>query len=290
MRVLILGAGGMLGHKILERLAGDCEAIGTLRGSGEPYKSARALAGANLRLGVSAEDLGSVALALDETRPQAVVNCVGIVKQREAAKDPASSIAINALFPHLLAGLCRERGARLLHFSTDCVFSGRRGPYRESDPSDAEDLYGRTKFLGEVDGAGCLTIRSSIIGREIAGRAGLLEWFLAQRGHRVKGFAGALYSGLTTLAMADLVFDLLTRFPDIEGVWHVSGGAISKFELLHLINEVYDAGVTIERDNSFLCDRRLDSSRFRARTGFEPWSWRSMIKSMREDRTAYDAI
>jgi len=290
MRVLVLGAGGMLGHKILERLAGDCEAVGTLRGSGEPYKVARALAGARLRLGVSVEDLGSVARALDETRPHAVVNCIGIVKQRQAANDPASAIAINALFPHLLAALCRERGARLLHFSTDCVFSGRCGPYRESDPSDAGDLYGRTKFLGEVGGAGCLTIRSSIIGREIAGRAGLLEWFLAQRGHRVKGFAGALYSGLTTLAMADLVFDLLTRFPDIEGVWHVSGAPISKFELLHLINEVYDAGVTIERDNSFLCDRRLDSSRFRARTGFEPWSWRSMIEAMHEDRTAYDAI
>ena len=290
MRVLVLGAGGMLGHKILDRLAKGCETIGTLRGSGEPYKSARALAGANLRLGVSAEDLGSVARAVDETRPHAVVNCIGIVKQREAAKDPASAIAINALFPHLLAGLCRERSARLVHFSTDCVFSGRRGPYRESDPSDAEDLYGRTKFLGEVGGAGCLTIRSSIIGREIAGRTGLLEWFLAQRGHRIKGFAGALYSGLTTLAMADLVFDLIIRFPDIEGVWHVSAAPISKFELLHLFNEVYDAGVTIERDDSFLCDRRLDSSRFRARTGFEPPLWQSMIEAMREDRTAYDAI
>ena len=290
MRVLVLGAGGMLGHRILDRLARDCEAIGTLRGSGEPYKSAGALAGANLRLDVSADDLGSVARALDETRPHAVVNCIGIVKQREAANDPASAIAINALFPHLLARLCRERGARLLHFSTDCVFSGRCGPYSESDPSDAEDLYGRTKFLGEVGGAGCLTLRSSIIGREIAGRAGLLEWFLTQRSRRVKGFAGALYSGLTTLAMADLVFDLLTRCPDIEGVWNVSGPPINKFELLHLINEVYDAGVTIERDNSFLCDRRLDSGRFRARTGFEPWSWRSMIQSMQEDRIAYDAI
>jgi dTDP-4-dehydrorhamnose reductase len=290
MRTLVLGAGGMLGHKLIERLsAGGCEVIGTLRGSGEPYRSTRALAGARLRLGVSAEDIELVARALDETRAHAVINCIGIVKQREAAKDPASAIAVNALFPHLLAGLCRERGARLVHFSTDCVFSGRRGPYCESDPSDAEDLYGRTKFLGEVSAPGCLTLRSSIIGREIAGGAGLLEWFLAQRGRRIKGFAGALYSGLTTLAMADLVFDLLTRLPDIEGVWHVSGEPISKFELLQLINEVYDAGVTIERDNSFHCDRRLDSSRFRARTGFEPGSWRSMIEAMREDRTAYDA-
>jgi dTDP-4-dehydrorhamnose reductase len=291
MRVLILGAGGMLGHKLLERLStAGCEVIGTLRGSGEPYKSTRALAGGRLRLGVSAEDIESVARALDETRAQAVINCIGVVKQREAAKDPASAIAVNALFPHLLAGLCRERGARLLHFSTDCVFSGRRGPYRESDPSDAEDLYGRTKFLGEVSAPGCLTLRSSIIGREIAGRAGLLEWFIAQRGQQVRGFAGALYSGLTTLAMADLVLDLLIRFTDIEGVWQVSGEPVSKFELLHIVNDVYDTRVSIQRDDAFLCDRRLDSSRFRARTGFRPSSWRSMIEAMHRDRTPYDPI
>ena len=127
-----------------------------------------------------------------ENQPVALSVSAVLAKEREAAKDAASAIAINALFPHLLAGLCRERGARLLHFSTDCVFSGRCGPYSESDPSDAEDLYGRTKFLGEVGGVGCLTIRSSIIGREIAGRTGLLEWRRCPVGLRIAEIAGQL--------------------------------------------------------------------------------------------------
>jgi dTDP-4-dehydrorhamnose reductase len=290
MRVMVLGAGGMLGHQILRRLGRRCETVGTLRGDGEPYRLAPALAGARLRLRVDAADIHSVARVLDEIRPDAVINCVGIVKQREAANDPVCAIDINALFPHRLVRLCRERSVRLVHFSTDCVFSGRRGPCSESDVPDAEDLYGRTKFLGEIGGPGCLTIRSSVIGREIVGRASLVEWFLSQRGRRIKGFANALYTGLTTLVMADLVADLLTGFSTLEGVWHVSSEPISKFDLLNMVNDRYDAGVTIERDDTFFCDRRLDSSRFRAMTGFVPTPWQSMIEAMHREQTAYEHV
>lgn len=287
MRVLVLGAGGMLGHKLMQRLAGDFEVVGTLRGDGEPYRSARALAGARLRPGVSADCPSSVAAALDEVRPDAVLNCIGVVKQREAAKSPVAAIGINALFPHRLAELCAPRGVRLIHFSTDCVFSGRGGPYREASASDAEDLYGRTKFLGEVDRPGCLTLRASILGREIASRHGLLEWFLSQRGGRVKGFANALYTGYTTSAMATLVAELLGRFPGLAGVWNIGTDPISKFDLLGIVNRAYELGITIDRDESFSCDRRLDSSAFRKRTGHVPAPWEKMIAEMHADPTEY---
>jgi dTDP-4-dehydrorhamnose reductase len=287
VRVLVLGAGGMLGHKLVQRLSREFAVSGTLRGDGELYRSSPALAGAGLYSGVDCSDVSTVMKVLDENVPHAVINCTGVVKQREQSKDPVDTISINALFPHLLAHLCAERSIRLLHFSTDCVFSGKGGPYREMDFADAADLYGRTKFLGEVAGDGCLTLRTSIIGRELAHHSGLIEWFLAQRGRRVNGYAGALYTGLTTNAMADVVVTLLTRFPKLSGLWHLASDPISKFELLGIVNEVYEADVEIVRDEAFLCDRRLDGTRFRAETGIMPPQWRKMIEDMQRDPTVY---
>jgi dTDP-4-dehydrorhamnose reductase len=287
LRVLVLGASGMLGHKLVQRLSRDFAVFGTLRGTGEPYRASPALAGARLLCDVDCGDLAGVTAALEHSRAEVAINCVGIVKQREQARDPVEAIATNALLPHQLARICAERAVRLLHFSTDCVFSGGRGPYREDDFADACDLYGRTKFLGEVTADRCLTLRSSIIGRELAHRKSLIEWFLAQRGGRINGFAGALYSGLTTNAMADVVATLLTHFPDLCGLFHLASEPISKFELLGLVNEAYGTGVEIVRDDAFFCDRRLDGSRFRARTGITPPPWRKMIEEMRSDTTGY---
>ena len=170
---------------------------------------------------------------------------------------------MNALFPHQLARLCGRYDARLIHFSTDCVFSGTRGCYTENDPPDAQDLYGRSKLLGEVVGPGCLTIRSSIIGHELRAGMGLLEWFMAQRGNQVRGFANALYTGLTTPAMSDLVARAASEWPDLDGLWQVASEPISKYDLLGIVNRVYGLGITIERDAEFHCDRRLDGGRFR---------------------------
>lgn len=285
--MLVLGAGGMMGHKLVQRLARDVSVTGTLRGDGEPYRSSPALVSARLRRGVDSEDLATIAAALDECRPAAVINCIGVIKQREGAKDPVEAIAVNALFPHLLVRLCAERSIRLIHFSTDCVFSGQGGPYRESDAADPTDLYGRTKLLGEVAQEGCLTLRTSIIGRELAHHASLVDWFLAQRGRRINGFARALYSGLTTHAMADVVATLLLRFPGLSGLWHLAAEPISKFALLGIVNEVYGAGVEITRDETFVCDRRLDGSRFSAATGIALPPWRQMIEEMQRDPTLY---
>lgn len=280
MRVLVLGAGGMLGHRLIRNLGREFEIAGTVRGDRPAGEVRAALPDEPLIANVTAEDAGSAARAIEQWRADVVINCIGIVKQSDEAREAVPSIVVNALFPHQLAELARQRGARLIHFSTDCVFSGTRGDYREDDNPDPVDLYGRTKLLGEVSGSGVVTLRTSIIGRELRGRLGLVEWFLSQRGGRVSGYAGAHYSGLTTGAMADVVSLVIRSHADLEGVWQVSADPITKFDLLQIVNRVYQLGVTIDRDAAFFCDRRLNSARFREQTGWRPPTWDAMIEDM----------
>ncbi|HJP95004.1 MAG TPA: SDR family oxidoreductase [Pyrinomonadaceae bacterium] len=291
MRVLILGASGMLGHKVWQHFAKRFDTYASFRQSSSYY--ARFGIFDSTRLGhVSAEDFDSVVRAVERVGPDAVINCIGIVKQDAAAKDAIKSIGVNALFPHRLAHLCGASGVRLVHLSTDCVFSGRRGNYAESDEPDATDLYGRTKLLGETDYDNCLTIRTSMIGRELQGAQGLIEWFLreAAAGHRVRGFKRAVFSGLTTTALAQVIADLLVDQPQLSGVWHVAADAINKFDLLSLVKKIYGLDIEIEPDESVFCDRSLDASRFRAATGFTPAAWPEMIEQMRQDETPYEQL
>jgi dTDP-4-dehydrorhamnose reductase len=292
-RVLVIGATGMLGHKLIQGLAArGLPVSGTMRSSSMPDTSA-----ARMALGAAREILpdvdvlqdGALQAAIEAVNPDVVINAVGVIKQLDLAKDAVTSIATNALLPHRAAALCKKRGARLIQFSTDCVFAGRKGPFAENSPADAEDLYGRSKLLGEVSGPGCLTIRSSIVGRELRGRSSLIEWFLSQRGGQAKGFAGALYTGLTTNVMSDLVGKLITEDTQVDGVWHVASEPISKYELLRMVNIHYGLGVTLERDEKFLCDRRLDGSAFAKRTGFSVPGWDTMVRQMHDDPTPYDS-
>jgi dTDP-4-dehydrorhamnose reductase len=229
---------------------------------------------------VSADDPSSLHGALNAFTPQVVINCIGVVKQLEQAADPLIAIPINSLLPHQLAAAARAHGARLVHVSTDCVFSGRKGQYSESDAPDAEDLYGRSKLLGEVTGAGCLTLRTSIIGPEPSGRAtGLLDWFLRQTGS-VRGFRRAIFSGLPTVALAELIRDFVLPNDTLEGLYHVGAEPIDKFGLLQLIRERWGKSVEIEPCDLPEIDRSLDCSVFRARTGFVPAPWPDLVASM----------
>jgi dTDP-4-dehydrorhamnose reductase len=292
IRILVLGGTGMLGHKLVQRLAARHLWVATtIRSSAIPDSpAARATLGKADRIlgGVDVLQGDQLGRAIDAAEPDVVVNAVGVIKQIKDAKDPIVSISTNALLPHRVAALCARRGVRLIHFSTDCVFSGRNGPYAEDASPDPQDLYGRSKLLGEPCGTRCLTIRTSIVGRELRGRASLIEWLISQRGGSATGYAGALYSGLTTGAIADLVGQLIVGHPDLDGLWHVSSDAISKYELLTMVNRHYRLGITLARDDKLIIDRRLDSSRFRARTGFSAANWNDMIAEMRADATPYD--
>jgi dTDP-4-dehydrorhamnose reductase len=288
MRVLILGGTGMLGHKLWQLFSQRFEAFATFRQP--PANFADLFDPARSITNVSANDFDTVVRAVAVSKPDVVVNCIGIVKQDAAAKDPVQSITINALFPHRLAELCRAAGARMIHLSTDCVFSGRAGNYSEADPTDAVDLYGRTKLLGEVAGENCLTLRTSMIGRELAGAHGLVEWFLSQEGKTVKGFRHAVFSGFTTQALAETIAWIIESQPDVEGVWHVAAEAINKFDLLSLIKERGRLSIEIEPDDAFLCDRSLNAARFRQATGFVPPTWSDMISKMFQDSTPYKEL
>ncbi len=290
MNILILGATGMLGHKLMQELSGKFDVVGTVRGNATKYAANPIIAQMPLHGDVQAESFDSVIGALASIRPDVIINCIGIIKQRPSAKSPLPSIAINALFPHRLAMLCKAMGTRLIHIGTDCVFSGRKGNYTEDDIPDAEDLYGRTKLLGEVAYPGSLTIRTSIIGRELFSKLGLIEWFMSKRGGNVQGFAGAIYTGFTTQAMASIIGEIIEKHPDLCGLWHVSSDPISKYDLLNLVNHKFKLGIVVEKNTEFSCDRSLDSTRFRSFTGFMPPTWEEMITQMADDSTPYDTL
>jgi dTDP-4-dehydrorhamnose reductase len=284
MRVLILGGTGMLGHQLVVALRHDFDTWTTVRGSVRGDLHAGLLDPNRTIAGVDVLNFDALTGAMATIRPDAVINCIGVIKQLAAAKDPLLSVAVNSLLPHRLHRLCQASGARLIHFSTDCVFSGRTGNYTEDDPSDALDLYGRSKYLGETAGEGALTIRSSIIGHELGTATGLLEWFLSQQGSRVEGYTRAVFSGFTTNEMARIVRMVLTDHPRLSGTLQVSSDRINKYDLLILIRRAYQADIEIAADDTVQIDRSLDSTRFRLLTGYAPPSWPQMIEEMAESR------
>lgn len=279
MRILILGGDGMLGHQLLCWLQPRHEVRCTVRQDLFAYAQYGLFTPANTFAGVDVRSVERLMEVFADFRPEAVVNCVGIVKQRPSAKESIPSLEINALLPHRLAVLCQTAAARLVHLSTDCVFSGKEGNYLETDPSDAEDLYGKSKFLGEVHDSHCLTLRTSIIGRELSRRKSLLEWFLAQQG-TIRGFRRAIYSGFTTLEMSRIIETMLTRYPLASGVYHVSSDPINKFDLLRLFRDKLGHQIEILPDETFVCDRSLDSSRFREEFSYRPPAWETMVAEL----------
>lgn len=285
MKVLILGASGMLGNAVYRAFssAPQHEAWGTSRTTTGPD---RFPTGDRSRLiaGVEVRDWQTVVSVVRRVEPDVVVNAVGIIKQLPIANDPLVVLPINAEFPHRLATLCDSTGVRMIQLSSDCVYSGRKGNYVESDPPDAEDLYGRSKHLGEVTGAAhVVTLRTSGIGHELGTRNGLVEWFLSQQG-RAKGYAKAIYSGLPTVELARVIRDVVVARPELSGLYHVSARAISKLDLLTLIARAYGKAIAIEPEDTLQVDRSLNSERFRLATGYAAADWPELIQQMHDNR------
>jgi dTDP-4-dehydrorhamnose reductase len=280
----------MIGHRLWLACRGRFDTVVALHGAldGQPWSSLFA-AGRALE-GVDLADEHALESVFRRARPDAVVNAAGLVKQRPHGQDAIAAIALNALLPQRLAALCVSGGIRLIHLSTDCVFSGRQGCYRESDLADPLDVYGRSKLLGEVAGSGQLTIRKSAIGRELNGRLGLLEWFLANRDQRVRGFTRALFTGLTTAALAETIVSILAEQPSLDGLWHVAAPPISKYDLLIALRDALSINVEIEPDETTVVDRSLDDSRFRFETGIPKPSWEEMIAAFAADPLPYEAL
>ncbi len=282
MRVLVLGASGMLGNamfRVLSQGAG-LEVFGTAR-SGSVRRFFASEAGQRIIAGVDVENQDSLARVFAELKPQVVVNCIGLIKQLADADDPLQALPINAMLPHRLARLCQLGGARLVHVSTDCVFTGTKGNYRESDLSDATDLYGKSKFLGEVAYPGTITLRTSIIGHELSSAHGLVGWFLAQEG-RAKGYTRAIFSGLPTVELARVVRDVVLPRTDLSGLYHVASSPIAKYDLLKLVAQVYGKAIEIVPDDAVLIDRSLNADRFKEASGYVAPPWPELVKAMFE--------
>lgn len=283
MRILVLGASGMLGHTVYRVIGEDPqnEVIGTLRSE---WANRHLPKRANSRIiaGIDVESPDQLVSAFAEARPDVVINCVGVVKQLQSAHDPLITIPINSILPHRLANIAAAAGARLIHVSTDCVFTGAKGGYLESDAPDALDLYGRTKLLGEVDRPNAITLRTSIIGPELEnGATGLVGWFLAQQG-KVKGFSKAVFSGFPTVALARIIRDKVIPHSGLHGVYHVSADPIDKLTLLKLVREQYGKTIEIEPSDTPVIDRSLNSDRFRAAVGYMPPKWPELVRDMHD--------
>lgn len=282
-RVLVLGATGMLGSTLFRAFSRDSEfqTFGSIREASAKRHFAPELHDGlipNVHLDGESGLLTAFALA----RPDVVVNCIGIIKQLPNANDHLESLAINATLPHRLAKYCDATGARLVHFSTDCVFSGKQGLYKEEDFPDAYDLYGRTKFLGEVAYENSVTLRTSIIGHELKRSKSLVDWFLSQSGE-VKGFAKAVFSGLPTIEVAHVVKEYVIPNPNLSGLFHLSVDPINKYDLLNLVASTYGKSINIIPDDKLVIDRSLNSDRFRIATGFSPKPWSKLIKDMHQE-------
>ena len=280
-KVLVLGATGMLGNAMLRVFAASPGFAAS--GSARSAAGVRALPEAVRGLvytGVDVENPDALARLLGQVRPQVVVNCIGLVKQLAEADDPLAALPINAMLPHRLSALCALVGARLVHISTDCVFAGTRGGYTEADLPDAQDLYGRSKLLGEVTGdAHAITLRTSIIGHELASAHGLVGWFLAQSGP-VRGYAKAVFSGFPTVELAHIVRDHVLPRPQLNGLYQVSAAPIDKLSLLRLVAAQYGRDTAITPDDRVVIDRSLDSTRFRNATGYAPPAWPELVRRM----------
>lgn len=283
MKVLILGATGMLGSAMFRTLRkhAGLNVVASMRETSKlrfftPEEKS------DLLTGVDVLDSDSLVNLLTKVKPDAVINCVGLIKQLGNAKDPLVALPLNAMFPHRLVRLCALYGARVVHISTDCVFDGKKGAYLESDPSNAEDLYGKSKFIGELsDYPNAITLRTSIIGHELGSSFSLVDWFLSQE-NGVKGYSQAIFSGLPTVELARVVRDFVLPNEGLTGLYHVAANPISKLDLLRLIANEYNKKITITPDDKLVIDRSLNGVRFQQASGYTAPAWPELIRQMKK--------
>lgn len=290
IKIAITGATGMLGHRLVSEFGlPDYEVHSIIRSTDPSGALANGpLSSSIVHTGIDLTDWALTEALLGDISPAVVVNAAGLIKQRLSKGEEHQLGALNTDLPIFLGGLSERFGFRFINISTDCVFSGTRGKYTESDTPECIDEYGKTKLRGEDCGNDSLVLRTSIIGRELKGSFGLLEWFLSEAGNEVRGFENAFFSGLSTNELARVVRLVIEKHPLLKGLYHVSGERISKADLLELINELFETRTTVERVAEPFIDRSLDSSRFRAETGYTPPSWNNMLSEIASESEQYE--
>ena len=282
-KVLILGAGGMLGHKLYHKSRNRYYTYGTLRSKIKSNENAIRDQKSSLYYGIDAFNMNSIKEIIQKIQPDIVINCIGIISQKNDAQDIKKLIYVNSLFPHLLSDLCMNANSKLIHISTDCVFSGKIGQYSEVSESDANDFYGRTKYLGEVINSNTITIRTSIIGHENGSRYSLIDWFLSNKGSSVEGYKHAIYSGLPTISLSREIIKIIDFYSDISGLFQIASEPISKYDLLVLVNTVYSANIKIIANNIYQSDKSLQYKKYSKLTNYKTQPWGDLVKEMYHD-------
>lgn len=292
MKILVLGASGLIGHKLVQQLRPRfSEVIGVLHGTREGLEHT-GLFDADVTIeNLNAEDWEQVESILNAQKPDVVLNCAGITKRRPEVNEPRLAVAVNALLPHKIAHWAKGNNSRLIHFSTDCVFDGTKGDYTEDDYTSGTDAYGRTKAMGEVNDDHNLTIRSSFIGRELRVHSELLDWFLHQRGQSIGGFSKALYTGISTLEMARIVGDIIEHHSELTGLYQLSmPAAIDKYSLLLVFRDAFGLDVEIAANDSVEVKANLIGDRLRDAIGYQLPSWEDMVAAIAKDPTPYPTL
>ena len=290
-KILIFGASGMLGHMLIRVLSPHHYVVGTTTSQYNVQSPlARILSRDNLIDLVDVHNLSTVEIAIRETKPDVIINCVGLIKQKMGTTNSVEAIQLNSLFPHQLAEICHKSNIRFIHFSTDCVFQGTSGIKRLSDTPNATDLYGLSKLLGEVSTWRCLTLRTSIVGRQLFGSESLFEWAISQRGTVVNGYKNAIYTGLTTNRLSQIIKKVIEDFPELSGIHQVASSPISKFELISKLNDHLKLNLRIKPETEFHCDRTLDGAEFNKLTNIDIPSWDDMLTEFAADQSFYDNV
>ena len=280
-RILILGVTGMLGHTLFKEMNKNevFEVFGTTRSKSSLYDYFTTEELSRIRDGVDADNFETVIRAIASVQPTIIINCIGIIKQLPISNDPLTAITVNAQLPHRLSLVARTAKARLIHISTDCVFNGKKGNYTEEDFSTAEDLYGKTKYLGEVHYPHCITLRTSIIGHELKTNFSLVDWFMSQE-NETNGFTKAMYSGFPTIEIVNIISNYVIPNKELSGLYHVSCDAISKYDLLNIMKDVYKKDIKINTFDSFVLDRSMNSDKFKKISGYKSPSWKQLVENM----------
>ena len=289
MHIVIIGCSGLIGHKLYQVFSERFDHVtGIMHGSLDRFSGYKIFDPSSVIENVSVEETELTFAKLEQLRPDVVLNCAGITRRRPEINMPLKAIAVNSLFPHQLSDWTRKNGSRLIHFSTDCVFDGSKGNYKEDSEPTPEDMYGRTKALGEVGNDHSLTIRSSFIGQELSIHSELLGWFLQQEGKVVGGFTNAMYSGVSTLEMSRVIGDIIQKYPNITGLYNLSvPEAISKYELLCLARDAYQLNVDIRKDPSLVTNPTLDGSKLRKAIDLKLPTWEEMMHDLASHQEVY---
>tara|TARA_B100000989_G_C19515946_1_gene461651 strand:- start:1430 stop:2311 length:882 start_codon:yes stop_codon:yes gene_type:complete len=283
MRILILGGSGMLGHTFFKVWKANSEVKVTLRKRLEDYEHNQIFGIGEYFEGIDLRRLDTLRDVIISYKPDCIVNCSGVTKQICNEFNQEDVFTLNALLPHKLAGLCDNFGTRLIQLSTDCIYSGKKGNYNESDISDAEDLYGKSKYQGELNKTNSLTLRKSSIGLELGNKHGLVEWFLNQKGS-ILGFDKAIYSGFSSIHLAGLIESIIFDSPDLQGIYNIASKPISKYYLLSSLQERIDNfELDIIRDDKIKIDRSLNPSKFLEQTNLKFPSWEKMLDDLGEE-------